>query len=145
MRKLGHKLLFPEMHSTKSKSFSSTFYKSVFKHWRNWAFPNGTSWRHQVRGAIKDKDVHSFRGVASSLMQGRVEDSVRIDILGHEGENTTKRIYDEEASLDEKIKALHLVSELTAQIPAHPLRLRPAERQRFGAQRGAAKRSPKIA
>lgn len=140
MRELGHSLLFPEMHSAKSKSFSSTFYKSVFKYWRAWAFPNGTSWRHQARGAMKDKDVHSFRGVVSSLMQGKVQDSVRVDILGHEGENTTKRTYDEEASLAEKLKALHLVSELTATIQMHPLRLRPADRQKFGAKRGAPRR-----
>jgi hypothetical protein len=30
MRALGHALLFPEVHSAKSQSFASTFYKSVF-------------------------------------------------------------------------------------------------------------------
>ncbi len=137
MRGLGHALLFPEMHSPRSKSFASTFYKSVFTRWRAWGFPNGTTWRHRVRGVMKDKDVHSFRGVASSLMQGKVPDSVRIDILGHEGENTTKRIYDEEAALEEKLRALQLVSVLTEQIQPFPLNLRPADRQKFGARRGA--------
>jgi len=142
MRELGHKLLFPEMHSPRSKSFSSTFYKSVFMHWRSWAFPKGTSWKHQVRGAIKDKDVHSFRGVASSLMQSEVQDSVIIDILGHEGEGTTKRVYNEEADLAEKLNALVLVSELTTHIPPHSLRLRPSDRQKFGARRGKPKGRP---
>lgn len=137
MRRLDHAMLFPEMHSSKSKSFASAFYRSVFRPWRTWAFPDGTPWRHQARGAVKDKDVHSFRGVATSMMKGKVEDSVRFDILGHEGENTTTRIYDEEAELSEKLKALHLVSPLTERLHRHQLRLRPTERQRFGARRGA--------
>jgi integrase len=144
MRALGHALLFPEMHSAKSQSFAATFYRSVFKPWRAWAFPNGTEWRHQAKGALKDKDVHSFRGVATAMMKGKVEDSVRLDILGHEGENTTTRVYDEEASLSEKLKALLLVSPLTEHVPPHPLRLRPVNRQRFGAKRGAPRKNAPI-
>ena len=136
MRSLGHKLLFPEMHSPDSKSFASTFYKSVFKAWRAWAFPHGTTWRHQVRGILKDKDVHSFRGAASSMMKGKVPDSVRIDILGHEGENETTRTYDEEASLGDKFDALRFLTPLTAHIEPRSLRLRPPNRQKFGARRG---------
>ena len=136
MRAAGHTQLFPEMHSPSSQSFASTFYKSVFKYWREWAFPEGTEWRHQARGAIRDKDVHSFRGVASSLMKGKVPDSVRIDIIGHEGDSTTDRVYDEEAALDEKLKALELLSPLTEKIRAAPLRVRPPDRQRFGSRRG---------
>lgn len=137
MRALGHKMLFPELHSPKSKSFASTYYRSVFVKWRNWAFPNGAEWRHEARGAIKDKDVHSFRGVASSLMKDAgVLDSVRFDIIGHEGENTTQRIYDNEAALEAKLNALQHVTPLTQHLKAQPLRLRPPERQKFGAKRG---------
>lgn len=143
MRGLGHKMLFPELHSPKAKSFASTVYRSIFVKWRSWAFPAGTEWRHQARGAVKDKDVHSFRGIASSLMKDAgVPDSVRFDIIGHEGENTTQRIYDNEAALEAKLNALQHVTPLTQHLKAHPLRLRPPERQKFGAKRG---RPPKSA
>jgi hypothetical protein len=144
MRVSGQKMLFPEMHSPKSKSFAATFYRSVFRKWRAWAFPDGTSWQHRARGAIKDKDVHSFRGVASSMMKGKVADSVRFDILGHEGENTTTRVYDEEASLEEKLAGLRHVSPLTSHLPVHPLRLRPADRLKFGAKRGGPPKRPHL-
>ena len=139
MRALGHTLLFPELHSASSTSFASTFYKSVFGKWRAWAFPNGTSWRHQVRGAVKDKDVHSFRGTATSFLKGKVPDSVRIDILGHEGDEEISVSYDEEASLALKLDALKLMTPLTSGIQKYPLRLRPVERQKFGGRRGRAK------
>jgi integrase len=136
MRGAGHALLFPEMYSPGSSSFASTFYKAVFKRWREWAFPEGTSWRHQQKGMIKDKDVHSFRGTAASLLKGRVPDSVRIDILGHEGDNETTRTYDEEADMASKLEALALLSPLTVHLTPVPLRLRPLRRQKFGGQRG---------
>lgn len=143
VRAAGHTLLFPEMHSATSKSFASTFYKSVFTRWRDWAFPDGTDWRHQVRGAIKDKDVHSFRGAASTMMKGKVPDSVRFDILGHEGMNETTRSYDEEAPLEDKLDALRLLTPLTSHIKTVPLRLRPEDRQRFGGRPERSTRRPK--
>lgn len=136
LRGLGHTMLFPELHSPNSESFASTFYKSIFREWRAWAFPEGTSWRHQARGIMKDKDVHSFRGAASTLLKGRVEDAVRFDLLGHEGTNTTMKVYDEEAELPIKLAALDFLSQLTRHIEPRPLRLRPAEWQRFGKPRG---------
>lgn len=137
IRALDHKFVFPEMKSPKSKSFASTFYKSVFAKLRSWAFPDGTSWLHRVGGAWRDKDVHSFRGTASSMMKGKVEDSVRCDILGHEGETETARTYDEEADLSDKIAALSLLSPFTEHIAAiRPIRLRPADRQKHGSRRG---------
>lgn len=134
IRAEGHALLFPEMHSPKSQSFASTFYKSIFKPWRAWAFPEGTRWRHQQKGMTKDKDVHSFRGTAASLLKGQVPDSVRIDILGHEGDNETTRTYDEEADMASKLEALSILTVLTAHLKAHPLRLRPLARQKFGSR-----------
>ena len=139
IRATGHTLLFPELHNVRSLSFASTFYKSVFSKWRHWAFPDGTNWRHRERGAVRDKDVHSFRGAASTLMKGKVPDSIRIDIIGHEGENETMRTYDEEASLADKLNALQTLTPLTEHIPYMPLNLRPAERQRHGARRGRQK------
>ncbi|WP_157105715.1 hypothetical protein [Sphingomonas sp. TDK1] len=136
VRARGRELLFPEMRSARSKSFASTFYKSVFKKWRDWAFPNGTEWRHQVRGAMKDKDVHSFRGTASSIMKGKVPDSVRFDILGHEGGNETTRTYDEEATLEDKLDALQWLTPLTSHIQPRVLQLRSKDRQNFGGTRG---------
>ncbi|WNO53161.1 hypothetical protein [Stakelama saccharophila] len=141
MRALGHKFAFPEMRAPGASSFASTFYKSAFKHLRKWAFPQGTAWRHKVGGAWIDKDTHSFRGAASSVMKGKVEDSVRCDILGHEGETETARTYDEEAELSVKLDALKPLSLFTKHIePVRPVRLRPADRQKHGARRGRPKK-----
>ena len=124
LRDAGCTMLFPEMKSPGSDSFASTFYKSIFKKWRDWVFPNGTQWRHRAGGAWKDKDVHSFRGLATSMLKGRVPDSVRCDIFGHEGETETERTYDEEAELEVKLDALRLLTPLTAHIPASlPVRI----------------------
>ena len=133
LRKAGCTMLFPEMKSPGSESFASTFYKSIFVKWRDWGFPTGTDWRHRARGAWKDKDVHSFRGLATSMLKGRVQDSVRCDIFGHEGETETARTYDEEAELEVKLDALRLLIPLTEHIPASlPIRIRPADRLRHG-------------
>lgn len=133
IRAAGCTMLFPEMDSPKSVSFASTFYKSIFNPWRKWAFPDGTPWRHKVGGAWKDKDVHSFRGTATTMLKGLVQDSVRCDIFGHEGETETARTYDEEADLSIKLEALKHLTPLTAHIPATlPIRIRPANRLKFG-------------
>jgi integrase len=130
MRAAGSTMLFPEMRSPNSTTFSGTFYKSVFRPLRDWAFPEGTPWRHRAGGAWKDKDVHSFRGLATTTMKGRVPSEVRCDIFGHEGETETARTYDEEAELSLKLDALKLLTPLTAHIPATlPIRLRLPERR----------------
>jgi hypothetical protein len=133
IRSAGCTMLFPEMASPTNLSFASTFYKSIFNPWRKWAFPEGTSWRHQVGGAWKDKDVHSFRGTATSILKGVVPDSVRCDIFGHEGETETARTYDDEAELSIKLEALKHLTPLTAHIhPSLPIRVRPTSRLKFG-------------
>lgn len=133
IRAAGCSMLFPEMDSPKSTSFASTFYKSIFNPWRRWAFANGTPWLHQDGGAWKDKDVHSFRGLSTTMLKGRVEESVRCDIFGHEGETETARTYDEEADLSIKLEALKHLTPLTEHIPATlPIRIRPANRLKFG-------------
>ena len=67
------------------------------------------------------------------MLKGRVPDSVRCDIFGHERETETERTYDEEAELEVKLDALRLLTPLTAHIPASlPIRIRPAERLRHG-------------
>ncbi len=70
-RRAGQLMLFPEFRSPNSKSFASMFYKKVMKNWRDWAFADGSTGRRMVGGAVKDKDVHSFRGRAVSEMQAR--------------------------------------------------------------------------
>ena len=133
IRAAGCTMLFPDMASPGSSSFASTFYKSIFNPWRKWAFPNGTPWRHQAGGAWKDKDVHSFRGMATSILKGVVPDSVRCDIFGHEGETETARTYDDEAELSIKLEALKHLTPLTAHIqPSLPIHIRPANRLKFG-------------
>lgn len=136
MRDFNHIMLFPEMNSTKSKSFASTFYKSIFKHWRSWAFPEGTEWRRIMKGVTKDKDAHSFRHSASNLMLGKVPDSVRFAILGHEGNNTTTITYDKEVSLDLKLEGLKCLSSLTQHIVKFDIKMRPSDRQKFGSKLG---------
>lgn len=134
LRAAGCTMLFPELHSPDASNFASTFYRTVFEKLRRWAFPQGTTWRHRNRGAWKEKDVHSYRGLATSMMKGKVEDSLRGDIFGHEGSTETSRTYDEEAELNLKLEALKLLTPLTAHIaPALPIRLRPAQRLKHGA------------
>lgn len=136
IRAAGCKMLFPEMDSPQSKSFASTFYKTIFEKWRLWAFPQGTEWRHKVGGAWVDKDVHSFRGTATSILKGKVQDSVRCDIFGHEGETETSRTYDEEADLAIKLDALGYLTPLTEHIkPSLPIRIRPVGRLRHGVRK----------
>ena len=68
MKRLGHKLVFPEMWSPQNKSgFDSTFYKTIFSKLRLHAFPQGTEWFQQI-GGIKEKDVHSLRGSTANTL-----------------------------------------------------------------------------
>ncbi|WP_375404747.1 hypothetical protein [uncultured Sphingomonas sp.] len=46
-----HSFLFLEMNPLGSRSFASTFFKSILSKLRTWAFPDGTSWRHRIGGA----------------------------------------------------------------------------------------------
>lgn len=145
IRAAGCTMLFPEMDSPASSSFASTFYKSIFSPWRAWAFPDGTPWRHQVGGAWKDKDVHSFRGTATSMLKGVVPDSVRCDIFGHEGETETARTYDDEADLSIKLEALRFLTPLTEHLqPSLPIRIRPANRLKFGVRIPSRLGRPKV-
>ena len=133
IRAANCRMLFPEMNSPNAKTFASTFYKSIFEPWRTWAFPEGTSARRRVRGAWKDKDVHSFRGTATSMLKGLVQDSVRCDIFGHEGDTETARTYDDEAELSIKLDALKFTTPFTQHINANlPVRIRPKDRLRHG-------------
>lgn len=133
IRATGEKMLFPEFASPDSKSFASTFYKKVFAPWRQWAFPNGTSWRHGNGGAVKDKDVYSFRGRAATEMRnGRVAKEIIADILGHEQETTAAQWYLEPTPLAEMLEAMAHTTHLTAEVVAHRLNMRPSHLRRFG-------------
>ena len=140
LRSLGHTYLFPEMKAAKSTSFANTFRKSVFEKLRAWAFPEGTEWRHRNKGAWIDKNVHSYRGMCTTILKGKVEDSVRCDIFGHEGKTETEQTYDEEAELADKLAALEHLSFLTEHIEPTSLRLRPLNRQCHGSRRGRPKK-----
>jgi integrase len=128
IRRLRHTFLFPEMYSPKSKSFAKTYYTSIFAKWRAWAYPDGTPWKHQVRGMVKDCDVHSFRGAVSTALKG-VPDGIRYDILGYEGNNATTIFYDGETDLDTMRDALVKLTPLTAHIEYRQLSMRPVDRQ----------------
>lgn len=71
------------------------------------------------------------------MSKGEVPDSVRCDILSHEGEIETELSYDEEAQLSDKLAAIKFLSPLTFHIQTiAPINLRPSDRQRHGACRG---------
>jgi integrase len=143
LRAAGCTLLFPEMKSPKSTTFAGTFYKSIFEPLRDWAFPKGTPWRHRAGGAWKDKDVHSYRGLATTMMKGLVASEVRCDLFGHEGETETARTYDEEAELSIKLEALQLLTPITAHIqPSHPINIRPVHRLRHGSRASTSRLNP---
>lgn len=129
----GETMLFPEMVSPDSKSFASTFYKKVFSPLRKWAFPNGTTWRHVDGGAVKDKDVYSFRGrTASEMRSAGVPDGVIADVLGHEQKTTAGQHYLEVTPLDVMLKAMKHTEHLTEDVVASPLNMRPPHLRRFG-------------
>ncbi len=143
LRAAGCTLLFPEMKSPRSTTFAGTFYKSIFEPLRDWAFPKGTPWRHRAGGAWKDKDVHSYRGLATTMMKGLVASEVRCDLFGHEGETETARTYDEEAELSIKLEALQLLTPITAHIqPSHPINIRPVHRLRHGSRASTSRLNP---
>lgn len=145
-RLAGETMLFPEMASPDSKSFASTFYKKVFEALRDWAFPNGTTWRHVDGGIVKDKDVYSFRGRAVTEMRaGGVSMDIIADILGHEQGTTAGRHYLEVTSLAVMLKAMAHTVHLTRHVVAHPLNMRPPDLRCFGSTAAKGGRPKKAA
>lgn len=140
LKRAGEIYLFPEMIGSGKLDLAKVFYKKVFAPWRTWGYPEGTGTYERLRGAQREKDVHSFRGLVTDLMKGKVQDSVVADLLGHEAVGTTNRIYSHEASLSLKLDAMELTTKLTTQLRKHDLDIRPAELRRFGATSQRAKR-----
>jgi integrase len=136
IRSMKHTLLFPEMDSPNSQSFSTTFRKSIFNEWREWAFPQGTSQKRIDRGQVKDKDVHSIRGFFTSQLQSTMQQSVINDLVGHEGESLTEKVYSDPTILQMMLEAIAILTPITRNIQVRPLHMRPPSRLRFGKQRG---------
>lgn len=134
MRELGHELLFPEFYNPKaSMSFDHVFYDKVFEPLRDFHFPNGTS---QKRGR-KDVDVHSIRTRVASFWRDRKFDpGLRQYLLGHVPDGETAASYEEEPGLDLLLPLVTALGDLLPELPVMPLRLRPAEWQKFGSIRG---------
>ncbi len=134
MRELGHELLFPEFYNPKaSMSFDHVFYDKVFEPLRDFHFPNGTS---QKRGR-KDVDVHSIRTRVASFWRDRKFDpGLRQYLLGHVPDGETAASYEEEPGLDLLLPLVTALGDLLPDLPVMPLRLRPAEWQKFGSIRG---------
>jgi integrase len=134
MRELGHELLFPEFYNPKaSMSFDHVFYDKVFEPLRDFHFPNGTS---QKRGR-KDVDVHSIRTRVASFWRDRTFDpGLRQYLLGHVPDGETAASYEDEPGLDLLLPLVASLGDLLPELPVMPLRLRPAEWQKFGSIRG---------
>jgi hypothetical protein len=134
MRELGHDLLFPEFYNPKaSMSFDHVFYDKVFEPLRNFHFPNGTS---QKRGR-KDVDVHSIRTrVASFWRDRKFEPGLRQYLFGHVPDGETAASYEEEPGLGLLLPLVTALGDLLPELRVVPLRLRPAEWQKFGSIRG---------
>lgn len=134
MRELGHELLFPEFYNPKaSMSFDHVFYDKVFEPLRDFHFPNGTS---QKRGR-KDVDVHSIRTRVASFWRDRKFDpGLRQYLLGHVPDGETALTYEAEPGLDLLLPLVTALGDLLPELPVMPLRLRPAEWQKFGSIRG---------
>ena len=134
MRELSHELLFPEFYNPKaSMSFDHVFYDKVFEPLRDFHFPNGTS---QKRGR-KDVDVHSIRTRVASFWRDRKFDpGLRQYLLGHVPDGETAASYEEEPGLDLLLPLVTALGDLLPELPVMPLRLRPAEWQKFGSIRG---------
>ncbi len=134
MREQGHELLFPEFYNPKaSMSFDHIFYDKVFEPLRDFHFPDGTS---QKRGR-KDVDVHSIRTRVASFWRDRKFDpGLRQYLLGHVPDGETAASYEEEPGLDLLLPLVASLGDLLPELPVMPLRLRPAEWQKFGSIRG---------
>lgn len=139
-----HEMLFPEFHSPNSGSFASSFYKKVFRDWRDWSFPDGTSSKQRIGGANKDKDLIGFRGRAGSEMQAKeVPTSVIADILGHEHAGTTEKDYLIGTPLSVMLDAMKHTTHLTETVVAVPINMRPKNLRAFGATAGVGGRPQK--
>ena len=134
MRKAGHELLFPEFYNAnRHMSFDHVFYDKVFEPLREFHFPHGTS---QKRGR-KDVDVHSIRTRVASFWRDRKFDpGLRQYLLGHVPDGETAASYEEEPGLDLLLPLVTALGDLLPEMPVMPLRLRPAEWQKFGSVRG---------
>ncbi len=134
LRDQDHELLFPEFYNPKpGMSFDHVFYDKVFEPLRVFHFPMGTS---QKRGR-KDVDVHSIRTRVASFWRDRKFDpGLRQYLLGHVPDGETAASYEDEPGLDLLLPLVTALGDLLPDLPVMPLRLRPAEWQKFGSIRG---------
>lgn len=132
MRSLGHRALFPELHSAKM-GFDHNFYDKIFEPLRACMFPLGTS-RLKDR---KDVDVRSFRSrCISHLRDIEAPKELRQAIVGHEVGDVHSDTYEEDPDPALLKPWVDRLSELLPPMQVFPLNLRPREWQKFGAPRG---------
>ncbi|MBA2933080.1 hypothetical protein HZF05_03110 [Sphingomonas sp. CGMCC 1.13654] len=132
MRLLGHRALFPELHSEKM-GFDHNFYDKIFEPLRACMFPSGTS-RKKDR---KDVDVRSIRSrCISHLRDIKAPKELRQAIVGHEVGDVHSDTYEEDPDPALLKPWVDRLSELLPEMQVFPLNLRPREWQRFGAPRG---------
>jgi hypothetical protein len=137
MRALGHDLVFPEF--LNPSGFDHVFYDKVFEPLRAWGFPNGSA---AMRGR-KDADVHSIRGRGLSVLRDKGFDpGLRQYLAGHVPDGETAASYEEDPDMKTLLPLVTALDEvLLPEIMPHPLNLRPAEWQKFGAPNGRRKSS----
>jgi integrase len=132
MRALGHEALFPELRH-QELGFDHNFYDKIFEPLRAYMFPNGTG-RKKGR---KDVDVRSIRSrCVSHLRDVGCPKHLAQAIVGHEVGDVTSDIYEEDPDPALLLPWVKKLGELLPDMPCHPLNLRPAEWQKFGAPRG---------
>jgi hypothetical protein len=132
MRRLGHDLLFPEMHG--NSGFDHEFYDKVFEPLRKAVFPNGSS----AKRGRKDADVHSIRSRGLTLLRDlRYDPGLRQYLAGHVPDGETAASYEDDPEMEILAPLVAALGEnMLPEIKRSPLRLRPVEWQRPGAPRG---------
>jgi integrase len=115
IKKLGHKLLFPELRAASDRTpLGDTFYGDWIKV-QNVAVPNA---------AEQKKVFHSFRkSGGADLKHADVASELRADILGHGGDNITEERYASSAKLKQMLEALQKLPIMTDHIHFEKVRL----------------------
>lgn len=135
------KCLFSDLLPQSTQADFAGNYLKSFELLRGCAFPFGTSALRRVKGANKDKDVHSFRHTfVTELYYSGVNEAIIQSLVGHctdladiipelksrkkSGSETTRK-YRGEASLKIMLHALENISHITSHLVPFDIRLNP--------------------
>jgi integrase len=116
VRRLGHKLLFPELKANCDRTPYGDVFHGDWTKIQNAVIPNAEAER---------KSFHSFRKTsANELKDAGITSELRADILGHGGKNITEERYASSAKLQQMLDAIKKLPDYTSHLVSHEIRLR---------------------